>query len=164
VLSASFRSVAGGFGIAVSDEQAAEFAASVALWPPFVDSPAALHRLQERFRLGVITNCDDDLFAASARQLGVEFSWTVTAAQARAYKPSTEPFRIALERIGEPLEAVVHVAQSLYHDHTPGQALGLKTVWIDRRGRPGGATPPAAAPYDEAYSTLAAFADVALSG
>ena len=41
-----------------------------------------------------------------------------------------------------PRERILHVAQSLYHDHVPAKALGLTTVWIDRRhDRPGaGAT------------------------
>ncbi len=34
--------------------------------------------------------------------------------------------------------AILHVAQSLFHDHVPAKALGLTTVWIDRRhDRPG---------------------------
>ena len=46
------------------------FADSVGDWPAFPDSTAALARLHERFRLGVITNCDDDLFAAIGRAPG----------------------------------------------------------------------------------------------
>ena len=44
-----------------------------------------------------------------------------------------------------PRERILHVAQSLFHDHVPAKALGMTTVWIDRRrGREGfGATPPA---------------------
>ena len=52
---------------------------SVRDWPAFPDSAAALRRLRRRFRLGVITNCDTDLFAASRERLGVELDWVVTA-------------------------------------------------------------------------------------
>jgi 2-haloacid dehalogenase len=64
-----------------------------------------------------------------------------------SYKPARRNFEIALQRIGLPPERVVHVAQSLYHDHTPAQAMGLRTVWVNRRhDRAGfGATPPASA-------------------
>ena len=82
----------------------------------------------------MITNCDDDLFAASNRRLGVEFDWVVTAEQARGYKPRPENFEFAFARIDVPRERILHVAQSLFHDHVPAKALGMTTVWIDRRG------------------------------
>jgi len=39
---------------------------------------------------------------------------------------------------------VLHVAQSLFHDHAPANAIGLASAWIDRRhGTEGwGATAP----------------------
>ena len=112
-------------------------------WPAFPDSPDALARLAARFRLAVITNCDDDLFAASNRRLGVTFDWVITAQQVGTYKPSERNFEVAFERIGVPRERILHVAQSLFHDHVPAKRLGLTTAWIDRRhDRPGsGATP-----------------------
>ena len=132
-------------------------------WPAFADSPAALARLKTRFRLGVLTNCDDDLFAASNRRLGVEFDWIVTAQQARGYKPDPRNFEMLFERLGLPRERILHVAQSLYHDHVPAKALGLTTVWIDRRhDRPGaGATPPAEAQPDLTFPDMASFAAAA---
>src|SRR5215470_12448587 len=121
---------------------AAAFADSVGDWPAFPDSHDALARLKERFKLGVITNCDDDLFARSNARLGVEFDYVITAEQAGAYKPSPRGFELAFERIEIPRERILHVAQSLFHDHVTAKRLGLSTVWIDRRGgRGGGATP-----------------------
>src|SRR3954471_14769008 len=139
------------------------FAEAVGEWPPFPDSPAALARLKERFKLGVITNCDDDLFARSNPRLGVEFDWVITAEQARGYKPRTENFELAFERIDVARERILHVAQSLFHDHVPARALGMTTVWIDRRqGRSGGgATPPAEAQPDLTLPDLKSFADLA---
>jgi 2-haloacid dehalogenase len=123
---------------------------SVGDWPAFADTPTALEALKKRFKLGIISNIDDDLFAASNRHLGVTFDWVITAQQAHSYKPSTHNFRIALDRIGLPQEQVVHVAQSLFHDHVPAKSLGLTTVWVNRRaGKSGpGATPPANAQPD----------------
>jgi len=132
-----------------SEEDAASFGRSVRDWPAFPDSAAALEQLQRRFKLGVITNCDDDLFAASAAKLGVEFDWVITAEQAGGYKPRPENFEFAFERIDVPRERILHVAQSLFHDHVPANRLGMTTVWIDRRGgEGGGATPPAEATPD----------------
>ena len=141
------------------------FVASVVEWPAFPDSAAALARLHERFKLGVITNCDDDLFAASERRLGVSFDWVVTAEQVGAYKPSERNFEVAFERLGLPRDRILHCAQSLFHDHVPGKRLGLSTVWVDRRhGRPGGgATPPAAAEPDLTVPDLATLAELAVS-
>ena len=150
MLAEALRRVGQEFGFAPTDEQAAAFGASVGVWPAFPDSADALAALKRRFRLGVITNCDDDLFALSNRRLGVEFDWVITAQQARGYKPRPENFSYAFERIDVPRERILHVAQSLFHDHAPAKALGLTTVWIDRRqGREGfGATPPAQAAPD----------------
>jgi 2-haloacid dehalogenase len=83
VLEGALRGVAADFGFEPTDEQVAAFAGSVGDWPAFPDSAAALAALKRRFRLGVITNCDDDLFALSNRRLGVDFDWVVTAQQAR---------------------------------------------------------------------------------
>jgi 2-haloacid dehalogenase len=132
-------------------------------WPAFEDSAEALAKLARRYRLGVITNCDDDLFALSARRLGVEFDWAITAQQARGYKPRQENFLFAFERIDVPRERILHVAQSLFHDHAPAKALGMTTVWIDRRhGREGfGATPPAEAAPDLTVPDMRTFAQLA---
>jgi 2-haloacid dehalogenase len=165
VLAAGLRGVAGELGFPPSPAEVATFSGSVADWPAFPDSAAALEQLHRRFRLGVITNCDDDLFAASARRLGTDFDWVVTAEQAGSYKPSEANFQLALERIGLPHERVVHVAQSLYHDHVPAKRLGFRTVWINRRhDRPGsGATPPATATPDAMYPDMASFAAAAVA-
>jgi 2-haloacid dehalogenase len=133
-------------------------------WPAFPDSAAALATLRRRFALAVITNCDDDLFAASNRRLGVDFDIVVTAQQVGSYKPSVRNFEVAFERIDRPRDRILHVAQSLFHDHVPAKALGLTTCWINRRhDRPGGgATPPAEAAPDLEFPSMAAFAAFAV--
>jgi 2-haloacid dehalogenase len=153
-------------GFEPTAEEQAEFGRSVEDWPAFADSPAALARLKQRFKLGVITNCDDDLFAASNRRLQVDFDWVVTAEQARGYKPRVENFLFAFERIDVPRERILHVAQSLFHDHVPAKAIGMTTVWIDRRqGREGGgATPPADAQPDLVLGDLKSLADLVDAG
>jgi 2-haloacid dehalogenase len=165
VLAGTVRAIAVELGAAVGDEATAAFGGSVVEWPAFPDSAAALADLAARFRLGVITNCDDDLFAASERRLGVTFDPVVTAQQTRRYKPSPRGFEVAFERIGLPTSRILHVAQSLFHDHVVAKRLGLKTVWVDRRaGRAGsGATPPAAATPDLVVPDLRTLADLAIA-
>ena len=138
VLAGALRGVGADLWFEPADEQVAAFAGSVGDWPAFPDSVAALAALKRRFRLGVITNCDDDLFALSSRRLGIEFDWVITAEQAGGYKPRHENFTMAFERIDVPRERILHVAQSLFHDHVPAKALGMTTVWVNRRqGREG---------------------------
>ena len=164
VLARACRGVCADLGVEPAEDEVAAFAGSVGEWPAFPDSATALAALAERFRLGVITNCDDDLFAASNRRLGVTFDWIVTAQQAGSYKPNHRNFDLAFDRIGLPRGQILHVAQSLFHDHVPARELGLRSVWINRRGnRPGsGATPPATASPDATFPDMASFAEDAL--
>ena len=164
VLGLALRAACAEVGVESTADEEEAFGGSVGAWPAFADSADALARLATRFRLGVITNCDDDLFAASNRRLGVTFDWVITAEQAGSYKPSHRNFELAFERIGLPRDRILHVAQSLFHDHVPAKELGLATAWIDRRhDRPGfGATPPAEATPDLTATNMASFADLAL--
>ena len=151
------------FGFAPTAGECDALAATIADWPPFPDTVAALGRLKTKYRLAVISNIDDDLFAGSARALGVGFDWVVTAQQVASYKPSLDNFRAALARFGSPADRVLHVAQSLFHDIAPARTLGLRTVWVNRRrGREGsGATPPATARPDLEVGDLAELAVLA---
>ena len=115
-------------------EELGTLAESMKRWRPFDDTITALRALKEWYRLAIISNVDRDLFDASARQLGVDFDWVVTSQEIGEYKPSLRNFRTALERIGVAKSEVLHVAQSLYHDVEPAQALGLSTVWVNRAG------------------------------
>jgi 2-haloacid dehalogenase len=148
------------FGAPLSEAEAEALPDSVKDWPAFSDTPASLAALQKRFRLAVLSNVDDDLFAASAPKLGVTLDALVTAQQCRSYKPLPHNFRVLLERTGAAPGELIHVAQSLYHDHAPAKALGLRTVWINRRaGRRGaGTTPPASAAPNLELPDLASLA------
>ena len=162
VLGRALVGICAELGVEPSPDELAAFGGSVADWPAFPDSADALARLHGRFRLAVITNCDDDLFAASNRRLGVEFDVVLTAQQAGSYKPNLNNFGLAFLRIGLPRDRILHVAQSLFHDHVPAKSLGMTTVWVNRRhDRPGGATLPAEATPDLVVPDMATFADLA---
>lgn len=118
-----------------SEEVQNGFAESIEYWQPFPDTNAALRALAERFDLAVISNIDNDLFALSARQLGVPFAHVITAQDVGAYKPDHAVFEAALSKVQGP---VLHVAQSLFHDIAPASALGLDTAWINRPSAAGG--------------------------
>jgi 2-haloacid dehalogenase len=166
VLARGLAAVGAELGITPTPDELAAFGGAVGDWPAFPDSADALARLQARFRLVVITNCDNDLFAASNKRLGVAFDAVVTAEQAGSYKPSHHNFELAFERVGRlgvPRERILHVAQSLYHDHVPAHELGMTTVWVNRRhAKDGsGATPPAEAAPDLTVPDMATLAGLA---
>jgi 2-haloacid dehalogenase len=143
-------------GFDVSPEEVLALPASIGRWRPFPDSVEALCRLKTRYKLAVVSNTDDRLFAATAKHLGVAFDWVITAEQARAYKPSPKIFDHAFAQFGIPREQILHVAQSIYHDIVPARQLGIASVWVSRRkGRRGaGATPPATATPDVEVADL----------
>jgi 2-haloalkanoic acid dehalogenase type II len=154
------------FDVPVSDADGTAFGASVGAWPAFADSPDALVRLKRRFKLIILSNIDRASFARSNQRLGVEFDAILTAQDIGSYKPDPRNFEALLRTAGDlgvGHDGLLHVAQSLYHDHVPAKAAGLATVWIDRRaGSAGtGATPAPTVDVrpDWVFPTLAAFAD-----
>ncbi len=107
-------------------------------WPVFPEVVDALHTLKERYRLAVISNVDDDLFAGTATVMGVDFDVVVTAEQVGSYKPNLSNFHTAATRMGVGRQKWLHVAESLFHDVAPANRLGVKSVWVNRADRGGG--------------------------
>jgi 2-haloalkanoic acid dehalogenase type II len=102
---------------------------------PFPDTNASLERLRTAgYALGILSNVDDDLLAATRRQLPVDFDVVVTAEQVRGYKPAPGHFEAALRAVGGDSARLVHVAQSYFHDVRPAAGLGIRTVWVNRLG------------------------------
>ncbi|MFM9263711.1 haloacid dehalogenase type II [Tychonema sp. BBK16] len=134
---------------------------SIKNWQPFPDTVAALTALKQKYKLAVISNIDDDLFVGTAKHLKVELDWLITAEKVRSYKPSPRNFEIALETMGIPPEKLLHVAQSMYHDIAPAKAMGISTVWVNRRhDKTGfGATMPASAKPDLEVPDLKTLVD-----
>lgn len=155
VLREVLRRLGGRLGFTPSDDALEAFAASPGDWQPFPDAAEALQRLAERYRLVVVSNIDNALFARSQARLGVAFAHVVTAEDVGAYKPDPRMFAAARAKVGESAR-VLHVAQSLYHDIAPAAALGLDTAWVKRErnaARPADATPTFA------FDSLAELAD-----
>jgi 2-haloacid dehalogenase len=168
VLAESLRRIGADLGVEVSDAEADEFGASVGDWPAFADSASALRRLHERYRLIILSNVDRASFARSNRRLGVTFDLVLTAEDIGSYKPNPANFDRLLADLGTlgvERDQLLHVAQSLFHDHAPAQRIGLASVWIDRYGTPAGtgASPHSDIRTDWRYTSLADFTDAALA-
>lgn len=144
-------------GIAISDDVGARFAQSLTDWEPFPDTVTGLQELAKRFKLGIISNVDDDLFAVTREKLKAHFAVVVTAQQVQSYKPALRNFEEAVRRSGLKKEEILHAAQSVYHDVVPSNSLGIKNVWVNRPSRrPGsGAAKPALATPTAEVSSLA---------
>ena len=110
-----------------------QLAESIQSWEPFFDTVEALKILKKRYKLAVISNVDDGLFADTARKLEVEFDWIITAEQVKSYKPALQNFEVAIQCIGISPSQILHVAQSVYHDIVPAKSLGIAAVWVNRR-------------------------------
>lgn len=168
ILATAFRRTGDQLGAPVSDSWSMRLAGSVPDWPAFPDSPEALARLASHYRLIIVSNVHRDGFAASNARLQGDFAAVITAQDVGAYKPAANHFKALtakLAELGVARSELLHVAQSLFHDHVPAQRAGIQSVWINRRhGREGwGATPPPAGEvaYAAEYRSLAELADAA---
>ena len=137
---------------------------SIATWKAFPDTVTALRKLHSQFKLAIISNIDDDLFAHTAPKLGIAFDQVITASQAAAYKPSPTIFRLAQQKLGVSAQEWLHAGQSIYHDVTPARSLGISTVRVNRPSRrPGvGAVRQAIGVPDLEVRSLQELADAAL--
>jgi 2-haloacid dehalogenase len=160
------QSVVRGFGTRLgfvpSEKEQHSLPNSLPKWKPFPDTVAALRQLKQNFKLGILSNIDDDLFSATAHQLEIRFDHVVTASQAHAYKPSLDIFSLAQKKIGLPPQQWLHAGQSMYHDVIPAQSIGVATAWVNRPSPlpNSGAAKPALGKPDVEVSSLRELADL----
>jgi 2-haloacid dehalogenase len=162
LLALVYRRLAEEWGVAVDWDECRAYGRSVADWPPFPDSAGALAYLKRHYRLVILSNVDNDSFAASNAWLQVAFDAVYTAEDIGSYKPSPRNFDYMLEnlaRLGIAKEQILHTAESMFHDHAPANASGLASCWIYRRhGQDGfGATirPEQMPHYDCVFNSMA---------
>ena len=136
LLAVVYRRLAEEWGVAASWAECVAYGRSVSDWPAFADSPAALQYLERRHKLVILSNVDNESFAASNKKLMVDFDAIYTAEDIGSYKPSDRNFDYMLEKLetlGIEKHEILHTAESLFHDHVPANKHGLASCWIDRR-------------------------------
>lgn len=165
VLAIVYRRLAEEFGLSVSWEECLEYGDSAKRWPSFQDSAGVLQYLKKHFKLVVLSNTDNETFSRNNEKLQVEFDAIYTAEDIGSYKPAERNFDYMLEMqetVGYRKQDILHVAESLYHDHQTANKIGLASCWIYRRfDQPGfgAANKPASIPtYDFQFNSLADFA------
>jgi 2-haloalkanoic acid dehalogenase type II len=135
VLGATAMRVAHRLGWPLTPERAKFLPDSLPRWRPFLDTNPALERLAAAgYRLGILSNVDDDLLGQTLSHLTASFEVIVTAQQVRSYKPAPGHFVEARKRIGE--ARWLHAAQSFFHDVVPARAIAIPVAWINRKSEP----------------------------
>jgi 2-haloacid dehalogenase len=121
--------------LGASDEDAGGLAESLPGWEPFPEVRVALEEARARgWKLAILSNTDRDFIEASQERIGVPFELAIVASEIHSYKPAQRHWLQFFDQTGAPREAHVHVAQSHDHDVVPATALGLRTIWINRKG------------------------------
>ena len=94
----------------------------------------ALDALADEYRVGMVTDGDPWMQGQKLAGLGIEdrFEVVVHGGHDAPYKPSVEPFHLALDELGVGPERAVHVGNSLESDVRGAIAAGLQAVWVPR--------------------------------
>jgi len=136
LLAIVYKRLAEEWGVAATPEECAAYGRSVRQWPAFADSPGALQYLKEHYKLVILSNVDNESFAASNAKLGVAFDAIYTAEDIGSYKPSDRNFEYMLDKLktlGIAKHEILHTAESMFHDHGPANRHSLASCWIYRR-------------------------------
>ncbi len=127
------RALAALEGLPLRPEDEYSFADTLPDWPVFPEVPRSLTTLRDRgWRLAILSNTDPDLLAASIERIRVPIDLTITAAEARSYKPAHGHWQRFFEQSAAARNRHVHVGASPFHDLAPAAQLGLRAVWINR--------------------------------
>ena len=132
VLARTARRVADRLGWELSEERSRFLPESLPDWSPFPDTnPALVDLAAAGYRLGILSNVDNDLLERTRTHFPVDFEIIVTAAQVRSYKPAHGHFLEARRRVGA--ARWLHAAQSWFHDVVPAHELGIPVAWVNRK-------------------------------
>ena len=162
LLATVHRRLADELGLNATAEEHRRFGLSVPDWPEFPDSAASLQYLKQHYQLVILSNVDRESFQGSNKRLAVEFDAIYTAQDVGSYKPDLANFHYMLGHLaqrGIRKDAILHTAQSLFHDHGPAKQLGLHSAWIDRRHEQDGwgatMAPPEGSRFDVRFTSMA---------
>jgi 2-haloacid dehalogenase len=127
-------------GIAYTMDEVRYLVGEIEKLKPFPEVPEALARLRTRYRLVVLSNGDPDMLEAAKAHHRIPFNRVISVAEANSFKPHVATYTKAAELVGVPLDQVLFVANHAF-DCIGAKSAGMRTAFIDRRGRPFGITP-----------------------
>jgi 2-haloalkanoic acid dehalogenase type II len=124
-------------GTKVTEKAAREFAGSVPRWPVFPDTNKFLGEMGSRgYKRFILSNVDNDLLEGTIKRSGLEVDGYVTAEEVGSYKPNPGHWKRFMEKTGAEKTDILHVAQSVFHDIVPTQAMGIRSAWVNRYHEP----------------------------
>jgi 2-haloacid dehalogenase len=122
------------------EADAREVLGSVGTWPLWPDVADQLPRFRDRYRVGLLSNVDDDVFERTQAAPLVDRDVALTSQRLQAYKPSP----LIYQRAVETLTPMAHVATSA-RDVRGALEAGIPVVRLVRPGHrldPAGPEPP----------------------
>jgi 2-haloacid dehalogenase len=102
---------------------------------PFPDTLGFLRQVAPHFRLGIISNSQDDIISHAVKRMDGLFDLVITAETTRAYRPAPDLFELIVTRAGVSAGNTVHIAQSQYVDLPRSVPMGMRTIWINRNAQ-----------------------------
>ncbi len=127
-------------GIKHTEEEVRHLVSCIEQLKPFPDVPAALAKLQTKYRIVVLSNGDRDMLETAKKYHGIPFDNVISVAEANSFKPHVATYTKAAEIEGVRMDEVLFVANHAF-DCLGAKAAGMHSAFIDRRQRPFGATP-----------------------
>ena len=103
------------------------------LYQETVDVIARL-RSANHFRLGVLSNSDNDSLWPLLQRHGLKFDEVISSEIARLYKPHPGAFQLVTKALEVPAEACLFVGDSQFDDVQGAHRVGMRTVWVNRNG------------------------------
>ena len=114
LLAIVYRRLAEEWGVGASWSDCVAYGRSIRNWPPFADTVAALEYLKRHYKLIILSNVDNESFAASNEKLKIAFDAIYTAEDCGSYKPSSRNFDYMLaklETLGIKKGGILHTAE-----------------------------------------------------
>lgn len=100
---------------------------------PWPEAAEIVAELASNARIGVVTNCSEELGVQAASRFGVQFDVIVTAERAGYYKPDRRVYEAAIQELDVATERILYVAGSPYDVHGAA-AAGMPVYWHNRMG------------------------------
>ena len=127
-------------GIKYTKEEVKYLVGEIEKLKPFPEVPAALDRLHTKYKLVVLSNGDPDMLETAKHYHKVPFDRLISVTEANSFKPHVATYAKAVELLGSYPVEILFVANHAF-DCIGGKSAGMRTAFINRRGRPFGETP-----------------------
>jgi 2-haloacid dehalogenase len=127
-------------GINYSMDDVRYLVAQIECLKPFPEVPSALARLKTRYRIAVLSNGDPDMLEAAKKHHGIPFDAMISVAAAGSFKPHVATYTKAAELLNLSKDQILFVANHAF-DCIGAKSAGMRSAFINRRGRPFGVTP-----------------------